>query len=132
MKKAMTPRGLLVLFLVVAIHASGITAEVCLCGQSCSHVLQEDALKEKADPFFHKRCPGSVCKGCNLEKGQTLKAVTISSSDIDFKASDAPWIASAFADAGSHYRVLNEIAHAHAAAAFPSFPIHLRNLSLLL
>ena len=128
----MTLRGLIVLFLVVAIHASGVTAEVCLCGQSCPPVLQEDGAKEIAKPFFHSRCNGSGCKSCNLEKGQTLKTVTISPSHTDFKNSNSAWITSASLDSGSHHHSLNEAAHTYSAAAFPSSPIHLKNLSLLL
>jgi len=62
-------------------------AEICFCGEACSHNFK-DNLEQKANFPFHNHCVGSHCKSCNLEDGQTLKARNSSSPEGNLKLLD--------------------------------------------
>ena len=64
---------LVVLFLVAGFFANSALSEVCFCGQACLHVVQP---KSKTNITFHMRCPGTLCKSCDLEESQTLSAIS--------------------------------------------------------
>ena len=66
-------KTLLVIFIIMGIFANGVMAEVCFCGEACSHGLQGKTTTSTGSPFHH-RCSGTHCKSCNLEDGQTLQA----------------------------------------------------------
>jgi len=123
-------RHLLVLFLILGIYTDGMTAEFCLCGQSCSHGLQKDRSDEKGKSLFHKRCSGTKCKSRSLENGQTLKAA-ISSSDGDFKIFGTVWITSVLVDYPNTNHDLKTFCSTYTSVKVLSSPIYLKNLSLL-
>ena len=64
-----------VIFLLVAIGVfiNCAIAEICFCGEACSHVFQSAANNNERFPF-HSHCTGADCKSCNFEDGQMLKA----------------------------------------------------------
>ena len=85
------------LFLVLGIGVNGVMAEVCFCGQACLHGLQNKSTKQ-VTPLFHNRCNGTNCKGCNVEKGQTLKTVTLDNRTVNAKFFHASYILLALVD----------------------------------
>jgi hypothetical protein len=131
MGKRKVLRQLLSLFLILGIHTSGMMAEACLCGQSCSHGLQENRSEARVNSIFHKRCSGTNCKSCNVENGQTLKAANTSSPDSNFKIFDTAWIISVLVDYPSTNHILKSFCSSYAFAKVPSIPTYLKNLSLL-
>jgi hypothetical protein len=131
MGKIKVLRQILALFLILGIYTSGMMAEVCLCGQSCSHGLQKDRSETREKSLFHKRCSETNCKSCNLENGQTLKAANISSSDGNFKIFDSAWIASVLVDYPTTNHYLKTISSYYTSVKVLSSPIFLRNLSFL-
>ena len=64
---------LIVLFFVAVVFANSALAEMCFCGQTCLHVFQS---KSKINITFHMRCPGTLCKSCDLEESLTLSAIS--------------------------------------------------------
>jgi hypothetical protein len=131
MGKIKVLRQLLALFLILGIYTSGMMADVCLCGQSCSHGLQKDRSETRGKFLFHKRCSETNCKSCNLENGQTLRAANISSSDGNFKIFDTAWIASVLVDYPTTNYYLKTISSTYTSVKVLSSPIYLRNLSFL-
>lgn len=131
MGKRKVLRRLLALFLSLGIHTSGMMAEVCLCGQSCWHGLQENRSKARVKSLFHKRCSGTNCKSCNVENGRTLKAANTSSPDSNFKVFDTACIISVLVDCPSTNHILKNFCSSYAFVKVPSTPIYLENLSLL-
>jgi hypothetical protein len=123
--------ALIALVLILGIFSNGVMAEVCFCGQTCSHGL-EDISEARVNPLFHMRCSGAHCKSCNIEEGQTLKTAKPSSPTGNVKIFDTtcttpflighPFTTHTFEDFNSSY--------AH--VIVPSLPIYLQNLSLLI
>jgi len=106
-------------------------AEVCFCGEACSHVFQKN-VKEKASFPFHYHCFGNHCESCNFEDGQTLKARQLSGSDGDLKVLSPPLIILTL----SSYHTDNHIIEGftpsiYALEKFQSLPLFLNNCSLL-
>jgi len=132
MGKIKVLRQLLALFLVLGIYTNGMMAEVCLCGQSCSHGLQKDRSEARGKSLFHKRCSETNCKSCNLENGQTLRAANISSSDGNFKIFDTAWIASVLVDYPTTNYYFKSFRSPFTPVKVLSSPIYLKNLSFLL
>jgi len=122
-------RSLLCLVLVLAIHASGMTAELCLCVGDGSQGFLERS-EPKRNHIFHMRCTGSDCKGCSVEDGQSLKTANIPSSNADIRPLDASWGREIFSDSVSHSYIIKAFTPDYAfLKSYP--PISLRNLSLL-
>jgi hypothetical protein len=59
-------------------------AETCFCGETCSHVFQENVKKKVGFPV-HNHCVGTHFKSCNFEHVQTLKARNSSSPTGNLK-----------------------------------------------
>jgi hypothetical protein len=78
-----TFRVLIVLILALGIFTNSAMAEICFCGETCSHVFPNSAKKKESFPF-HSHCPGMNCKSCNFEDGQVLKAKTAPTKALDF------------------------------------------------
>jgi hypothetical protein len=127
MRKKGIIRVFLALFLILAIHAGGMTAEACFCGQSCSHGLQEGS----GARTFHRRCSGNQCKSCNVERGQSLKTANTSSHTGDPKFFDTRCPLSALFDLPSANHFFEDFVSFHAYITLPSSPIYLQNRSLL-
>ena len=86
------------MFLVLGIFATSAFAEACFCGQACLHGLQPKPKKLLNFPF-HKRCPDTLCKGCDLEKGQSLKVANNPAAQTpNIKILENAFILSAFVD----------------------------------
>ena len=132
MGKRKVLRQLLALILILGIYTSGMMAEACLCGQSCSHGLQKDRSEARLKSSFHKRCSETNCKSCNLENGQTLRAANISSSDGNFRVLDTSWIISVSVDYPSTNDYLSTFCSTYTSLKVASSLIYLKNLSLLL
>ena len=122
---------LFVLLLAFGIFANSVMAEVCFCGEACSHVFQKN-VKEKASFPFHNHCFGNHCESCNFEDGQTLKARHLSGSDGDLKLLYTPLIIFTL----SSYHTDNPIIEGftpsiYALEKFQTLPLFLNNCSLL-
>jgi len=132
MRKSKTASALLSLLLILAIHTSGMTAEVCLCGESCLHGFWGNGSNHRAAHVFHTHCAGGSCKSCNMEDGQTLKMVNVSSSSGNFKIFYTASIAALLPGSYPHDHANNGLTFICRCQSFPSSPIHLKNLTLLL
>ena len=87
MRNLKTFKVLLVLFLLLGIFANSVMAEICFCGEACSHDFKNN-VKKKVNFPFHNHCVGTYCKSCNFEDGQTMKAGNSSSPDGKLKLLD--------------------------------------------
>ena len=85
------------MLLIFGIGVNGVMAEACFCGQACLHGLQNKSTK-RVTPLFHNRCNGTNCKGCNVEKGQTLKTVSLDNPTVNAKFFHASYILLALFD----------------------------------
>jgi len=117
---------LVALFLVLAVFANSPLAGACFCGQSCLHGLQT-----KVNIPFHMRCPGYLCKSCELEKSQTLKATNSAIHKLIVKIQNTAFILSTFHNFPSTYHVIKDFDSFCTYRAIPSSPIYLQNLSFL-
>jgi len=118
------------LFLVLSIFATSAFAEACFCGQACLHGLQPKPKKLFNFPF-HKRCPDTLCKSCDLEKGQKLKAANASTRTPNVKIYDTAVILSVPFDFPSKYQILKDVNSFYTCETVPSSPIYLQKSSLL-
>jgi len=121
---------LVALFLAFGVFANSALAEACFCGQACLHGLQPEA-KIKVNFLFHMRCSGALCKSCDLEKGQTLKAANSATQTLNVKILDTAFILSTPLDYPSTYHVIKGFDSICNYRAIPSAPIFLQNLSVL-
>jgi len=117
-------------FLSLGVFANGALAEACLCGQACSHGLQAKT-KTKIYFLFHMRCPGNLCKTCDLENGQSLKTASSSKQMPNLKILDTPFIPSTLFDYSSTYDHLMCLDSFYVLGVTPSLPIYLKKHSLL-
>ena len=126
-----TFRVLLVMFLLLGIFANSVMAEICFCGEACSHDFK-DYVEKKANFPFHNHCVGSHCKSCNFEDGQTLKARNSSSPDGNLKLLDTTLLIFTL----TAYHLDNHIiwgftSDIYAFEKVQSLPLFLNNCSLL-
>ncbi len=118
------------LFLALGVFANSVLAGACFCGQACLHGLQPKA-KTKVNILFHLRCSGALCKSCDLEKGQTLKAAGSASRTLNVKILDTTAILSTDLDYSSTYHRLRDFGSFYACGTVPFSPIYLQTLSLI-
>lgn len=131
MRNLRTFRVLLVMFLLLGIFANSVMAEICFCGEACSHDLK-DNVEKKANFPFHNHCVGSHCKSCNFEDGQTLKARNSSSPDGNLKLFDTTLLI--FTLSAYHldnHITCSSISDIYAFEKVLSLPLFLNNCSLL-
>jgi len=120
-----------VLCLLVGIFANSVMAEVCFCGEACSHVFQKN-VKQNASFPFHNHCVGNNCKSCNFEDGQTLKARHLSGSDGNLKSLYTPLIIFTLSSYHADNHILGGFTpYIYALEKFQSLPLFLNNCSLL-
>jgi len=119
---------LVVLLLVAGVFANSALAEVCFCGQACLHGLQP---KSKLNITFHMRCPGTLCKSCDLEESLTIGGITPVTHSFELNSLDAVFILPPVND----YSFTNDIPKAvqfnQTLVIVPSLPLYLQNLTLL-
>ena len=82
-------RVLIVLFLTLGIFTNSVMAEICFCGEACSHVFPNNVKRKEIFPF-HNHCVGTHCKSCNFEDGQALKGKNPSSKAPNFLVFNTP------------------------------------------
>ena len=121
---------LVALLLAFGVFANSVLAEACFCGQACPHGLQAKA-KLKVDFLFHMRCSGTLCKSCDMEKGQKLKAANSATQTYHVKTFDTVFILPAFLDFPSTYHIPKEFDAFYSYGIIPSSSIYLQNLSIL-
>ena len=121
---------LVALFLVLAVFANSPMAGACFCGQTCLHGLQPNA-KTKVNILFHMLCPGYLCKSCELEKVQTLKAANSAIHKLNVKILDTAFILSTLHDFPCTYPIFKDFDSFYTCRSIPSSPIYLQNLSIL-
>ena len=121
---------LIALFLVLGVFANSVLAETCFCGQACLHGLKPKA-KINLNFLFHMRCPGTMCKSCDLEKGQTLKAPTSATKAPNAKILDTTFILSNLLDYPFPNNILKDFGSFYTCGTVPFSPIYLQKLSLL-
>ena len=121
---------IIVLFLLMGIWTNSVMGEVCLCGQACRHSLQSK-LEAGVNSPFHMPCCGTNCNGCNIEKGQTLKAANTLTPTGSVKIFDTTHIISALVDDPVPIHIVKDFGVFYACGTLPSIPIYLQNLSLL-
>lgn len=121
---------MITLFLALGVFANSALAEACFCGQTCMHGLQPKA-KINVKFLYHVRCPGTLCKSCGLEKGQTLKAVSAAARTLNVKIFDTAFIPSSLPDGPSTIHILEDFDYFYACGTVPSLPIYLQKRSLL-
>jgi len=118
------------LFLVLGIGANGVMAEACFCGRACLHGLQGKSEKP-VSLLFHNRCNGTSCKGCNIEKGQTLKTVSLANPTGNAKILHAPYVLLALVDHPSSTHVFESFDSFFTCVTIPSSPFYQKNSPLL-
>lgn len=122
-------KTLITLFLILGIFINGLMTEFCFCGQACLRGLQPTA-KIKVNSLFHSRCPGTLCKSCNLEKGQTLKAVNSTTQTFNVKTFDTRFILPTLPEYPSTNDIFKDFHSFCAYLTVPHSPIYLLKLSL--
>jgi hypothetical protein len=120
---------LVALFLVLAVFANSPMAGACFCGQACLHGLQPKT-ETKVKILFHMLCPGYLCKSCESEKVQTLKAANSATQKLNVKILDTAFILSTLHDSFYTYHIL-KFDSFYTCGIIPSSPIYLQNLSIL-
>ena len=130
MRKQKTFKIVIAFFLVLGIFTGTTLADACFCGSACLHALQPKA-KIKGYFLFHMRCPSSLCKSCDLEKGQVLKAAGSASHMLHVINFDTAFILSPFSDDPSNHQILKNIDSSYACGTVPTSPIYLQTLSIL-
>ena len=122
---------LLVLFLTLGIFANSVMAEICFCGEACSHAFQKNVGK-KVNFTFHNHCVGSHCKSCNFEDGQNLKARNSSNSDGNLKLLDTTLIIFTLSAKHLEDHIISGFApDTYAFEKLQSLPLFLNKCSLL-
>jgi hypothetical protein len=125
----MERKTVITLFLILGICLNGLMAEFCFCGQTCLHGLQSKS-KIKVNSLFHLRCQGTLCKSCNLEKGQTLKEANSANQALDVKTRDTGFILSTLPNYPSTNYIFKDFDLFYTYITVPSSPIYLIKLSL--
>lgn len=120
---------LVALFLLLAVFANSAMAGACFCGQACLHGLQPKA-KTKGNILFHMLCTGYLCKSCEFEKSQTLKATNSAIHKLIVKIYDTAFTLSTFHDFHSTYHTPKDFESFCPCRLTPSSPIYLQNLSI--
>jgi len=119
---------LVVLFLVAGFFANSALAEACFCGQACLHGFQP---KSKINITFHMRCPGTLCKSCNLEEGLTIGAINPVTHSFELNNLEAVFIPPQVND----YLYTNDISKIvkfnQIFVTAPLLPLYLQNLTFL-
>ena len=100
-------KTLIALFLILSVFANIALAEFCFCGKACLHGPRSKT-KIKVNSLFHLRCPGTLCKSCNLEKGQTLRAANSATQTLNVKILDTAFILSPLLVYPSTYHILKD------------------------
>lgn len=118
------------LFLLLNIFANSAFAEACFCGNPCFDGLYPVS-KKKANILFHMRCMGKLCKSCNLENGQILKAANPTNRMSSVKIFDTESIIVAHSDFPSIYHATENFDSFYICKTIVSPPIYLQNLSIL-
>ena len=76
---------LFTLILVLGFFANNVVmSEVCFCGAGCPHNSQDKANSKLKTPF-HNLCHSGLCKGCDIEKGNKIKAGDFSETTFQIK-----------------------------------------------
>jgi hypothetical protein len=119
---------LVVLFLVAGVFASSAFAEVCFCGQACFHGFQP---KSKINITFHMRCPGTLCKSCDLEESLTLKAINSVTHSFELNSLDAVFIPPPINDYSFTNDIPKVVQFNKIFVTAPSLPLYLQNLTFL-
>ena len=123
-------KTLIALFLILSVFANIALAEFCFCGKACLHGPRSKT-KIKVNSLFHLRCPGTLCKSCNLEKGQTLRAANSATQTLSLKTIDTGFIIFTLPDYPSTNHILKDLDSFYACIRVPSSPIYLQKHSLL-
>ena len=125
-----TPHILVIVLLTLNVLTNSAVAEVCFCGEVCLHGFQPNA-NISANSLFHMRCTGVPCQSCQLEKGQTPKAVNSRHHWFHTRILDTLFILSPFRGYQSSYDVLESGYSFYDWGAITSSPVYLQNLSIL-
>jgi len=118
----------IVLFLVAGVFTNSALAEVCFCGQACLHGFQP---KSKTNITFHMRCPGSLCKSCDLEESLTLRAINPVTHSFELNSLDAVFILPPVNDYSFTNDIPKVIQFNQIFLTVPSLPLYLQNLTFL-
>ena len=120
-----------ILLLLLGIFTNSVMAEVCFCGEICSHDFQKNVNKKVSFPF-HNHCVGTQCKSCNFEDGQTLKARNSSRPAGNLKLLDTTLFVFTLAAYHLDSPIVDGFtSHIYAFEKFQSLPVYLKNCSLL-
>lgn len=122
------PNTLIALLLILGVFTSSALSETCFWGDACLHYPQLDA---KANSPIHMRCSGIPCKGCELERGQALKAVNSENQVFDEKLLENALFPVTHRDSAFTSHALRNFEPSDKFRAIPSSPIYLQNLSIL-
>ena len=117
------------LFVVLGIFVNSSFAAVCLCGQACSHGLQQQN-NIRPNLLFHLQCSGTQCESCNLEKGGTLKAANVFTKNHNVNDPDATIALSVHITYPSTYHNPEGFGPFYIVENFSGFPVYLQNLCL--
>lgn len=117
-------------FLILCVFANSALAEACFCGQACLKSLKTEE-KTKMDVPFHMRCTDPLCKSCDIERGQTLKAVNSATHNLKVRALDTDCVLTTLLEYPPMIHTLKDFDSFHAFGTVPVLPIYLQKLALL-
>lgn len=123
-------RILTTLFLLLIFCTSSVYADACFCGNTCFNGFSPVS-KKKTNILFHMRCMGNLCKSCNLENGQMLKAPNTKTQMFNIKIFYAEFILFSHLDYTSIYHAIEDFDSFYTFKTIVSPPIYLQNLSIL-
>ena len=128
MKLKSTISILFFLYLVVIVISNNALSMMCFCGQTCLHLLQP---KSTISFSFHMRCPGTLCKSCDLEESLTLRAIKPVEHSFEFKGHDFVFIHPPVNDYAFNNEINKLIQTTQPFIIFSSLPLYLQNLAFL-
>jgi len=122
------PDTVIALLLILGVFTNSALSEACFCGETCLHYLQPDA---KANSPIHMCCSDILCKSCELERGQTIKAANSLNQTFSEKLLDNALVLFPLLDSPSTSHALVNFESDYTLIAISSSPIYLQDLSIL-
>ena len=119
---------LVVLFLVVGVFTNSALPEMCFCGQACLHVVQPNS---KINITFHMRCPGTLCKSCDLEESIALRAINTATHSFQLNRLDVVLIQPPVNDYSFTNDIPSIFKFKQILVQIPSLPLYMQNLTFL-
>jgi hypothetical protein len=127
MKNKRPHQILIVLFLIFNVFINSAMTAAYFCGKACLHELAY--VNDKS--IFHMHCSSTECKGCELENGQSTRAIN-NNRTHNSKVFKSTFIYAALPIQHLTSNTISNFNPFSASGARRSSPIYLNNLTLII